>query len=148
MPYNTLELEKIRKHIENQSRDLKQRSNYSDSQKITSNFILASSEVCRCLECTSINSPIVQSSILKPVQFIDKLLPFLRELNNQNLEQAINDYDHAKCSRLKSNLAINLISKSFGVCLDRDSFSFLDENILVLNIFMATEQFIVKINEN
>ena len=62
--------------------------------------------------------------------------------------EAINDYDHAKCSRLKSNLAINLISKSFSVCLDKDSFSFQDENILVLNIFMATEQFCVKINEN
>ena len=37
---------------------------------------------------------------------------------------------------------------SFGMCLDRESFSFQDENILVLNIFMATEQFCVKINEN
>ena len=34
------------------------------------------------------------------------------------------------------------------MCLDKDSFSFQDENILVLNIFMATEQFCVKINEN
>ena len=43
---------------------------------------------------------------------------------------------------------MDLISKSFGVCLDKETFSFQDENILVLNIFMATEQFCVKINKN
>ena len=86
--------------------------------------------ICPCLACKKVNSPLVQSSILKPVKIVDKLLPFLHQLNNQNLEQSIIEYDQARCSKLKSNLAINLISKSFGVCLDKETFSFQDENIL------------------
>ena len=78
LPYNTIELEKIRQHIETQSRDLNKRYSYSDSKKINSNFILASSETCPCSECKTVNSPSAQSSILKPVKFVDELLPFLR----------------------------------------------------------------------
>ena len=77
LPYNTLELEKIRQHIETQSRDPNKCSGYSDSKNITSNFILASTETCLCSECKTTNSPSVQLSILKPVKFVDKLLPFL-----------------------------------------------------------------------
>ena len=113
-----------------------------------SNFILASTETCLCSECKIINSPSVQSSILKPVKFVDKLLPFPCQLNNQNLEQSIIEYDQVKCSKLKRNLAMNLISKSISVCLDKEIFSFQNEKILVLNIFMATNQFCVKINKN
>ena len=111
LPINTLELEKIRQHIEIQSRDLNKRSSYSDSKNITSNFILASSKTCPCSECKTINSPSVQSSILKPVKFVNKLLPFLRQLNSQNLEQSIIEYDQAKCSKFKSNLTMDLISR-------------------------------------
>ena len=57
-------------------------------------------------------------------------------------------YDQVKCSKLKRNLAMNLISKSISVCLDNEIFSFQNEKILVLNIFMATNQFCVKINKN
>ena len=91
---------------------------------------------------------IIQSSILKPVQFVYKLVPFLHQLNNQSLEQSIVEYEQAKCSKLKRNLAMNLISKSFSVCLDKQTFSFQNENILVLNIFMAANQFCVKMNKN
>ena len=107
----------MRQHIENQSKDVSKRSSYSESKNITSNFILASNETCLCLECTIINYPSVQSSILKPVKFINKLLPVLRQLNDQTLEQSIIQYDQVKCSKLKSNLAIDLISTSFSDCL-------------------------------
>ena len=60
----------------------------------------------------------------------------MRKLNDQNIEQSITQYDQVKCSKLKSNLAMNLISKSFSICLDKETFNFQNEKILKLNIFI------------
>ena len=42
---------------------------------------------------------------------------------------------------------MNLIAKSFSICLNKETFSFQNEKILGLNIFMASNHFCVKINK-
>ena len=125
LPHSTIELEKIRQYIENQTQDLGTRS-----KTVTSNFILASGDKCSCLECTKVNPPTTQSSILQPVKFLEKLLPFLYQLNDQPLQESISQYDQSKCVQLKRNLAMNLISQSFDICLNKETFSFKTKKFL------------------
>ena len=72
----------------------------------------------------------------------------MRQLNDQSLEVSIAQYDQSKYTKFKSNLAMNLIAQSFSICLNKETFSFQNEKILVLNICMASNHFGIKINQN
>ena len=121
-----IELEKICQYIENQTQDLSTRT-----KTVKSNFILASGDKYSCLECTKVDPPATQSSILQPVKFLEKLLPFLCQLNDQPLQESTSQYhDQSKCAQLKRNLAMNLISQSFDICLNKETFSFKTKKFL------------------
>ena len=82
LPYNTLELSKLKKYIDDQAQIL----GGQVQKTVPLNFITATLETCPCEECNQLafsNS----TSLLDPVNIVDSLLQFLCKINDEPLEE-------------------------------------------------------------
>ena len=75
----------------------------------SSNFLKVKNQVCSCKECKHLSLDDQESSLKDPIAMVKSLLPYLKNLEGQLLQNYIRHFYRVECKVLKINVAKQII---------------------------------------
>jgi hypothetical protein len=144
LPYDTLELSKLKKYIDDQAELL----GVKTERTVLSHFLTAKLEMGSCIECQQLGFTGHLTSLLNPSSIVLTLVPFLSKIKDDILKQRVVSFQQAKCKKARNACAAELLQYALKICTDNPLLDFNREQALIIPFFFQSPDFELQIDRN